>query len=90
VLTEPRIGGGDHHHLADAGHGEQGLFDLQRADVLAAADDDVGFAVGDGQVTVVVENPDVTGVVPALVIERGGGSSVSGVAKSSCEAAGGR
>ena len=66
---------------ATAGIAEQHLLDLQRADVLAAADDDVGLAVGDGQVAVVIDHADVAGVIPAVVVERLRGQGRVGVAQ---------
>ena len=70
ALAEPRVGRGHHHGLGDArACVEQHLLDLERADVLAAADDDVGLAVGDGEVAVVVEHADIACAVPAVVVE---------------------
>ena len=69
ALTEALVGRRDHDRLGHLRHGQQRLFDLDGADVLAAADDDVGLAVGDGQVAVVVQHADVAGVVPAVVVE---------------------
>ena len=66
---------------ATAGRAEQDLFDFQRADVFAAANDDVGLAVGDGEVAVVVDDPDVAGVVPAVVVERPRGQRRVGIAE---------
>ena len=54
---------------ATAVHARQELLDLLGTDVLAAPDDDVGDAVGDGQVAVLVEDADVAGVVPAVGVE---------------------
>ena len=56
-------------HLGDGVDAQQQLLDLDGADVLAAPDDDVGDAVGDGEVAVVVEHADVAGAVPAVVVE---------------------
>jgi len=69
VLAEPRVRCGHHHGFGDAGHAQQHLLDLRRADVLAAADDEVGLAVGDGEVTVLVEHAYVARVVSAVVVE---------------------
>ena len=69
MLAEALVGRGDHADLGDAVEAEQQLLDLLGADVLAAADDDVGHAVGDGEVAVVVEHADVAGAVPAVVVE---------------------
>ena len=65
---------------ATAVQAEHQLLDLLGADVLAAADDDVGHAIGDGEVAVVVEHADVAGAVPAVVVEDGGGQLGVGVA----------
>ena len=70
VLAEPRVGRGDDRDLGDAGHAQQQLLDLARADVLAAADDDVLLAVGDREVAVGVEHADVAGREPAVGVER--------------------
>ena len=80
VFAQPGIRCGHHHGLRDRRQGEQDLLDLQRADVLAAADDDVGLAVGDGDVAVVVHDPDVAGVIPPVVVEGLGGQVRIGVA----------
>ena len=69
-LAQAVVGGGDDAHLGHPVEAGQELLDLAGADVLAAPDDDVGEAVGDGEVALVVEHPDVAGVVPALVVER--------------------
>src|SRR5205814_9300455 len=66
--------------LGHPGETEQELLDLGGADVLASADDDVLLAVGDGEVALVVEHPDVPGDVPAAVDEGGGGEVGLGVA----------
>ena len=67
LLAEPRIRCGHHDRLGDGWHREQDLFDFQRADVFAAPDDDVGLAVGQSEIAVVVDHPDVTGVIPTVV-----------------------
>lgn len=81
VFAEPRVGRRHHHRLGDGRHAQQHLFDLECADVLAAADDHVGLAVGDGQVPIRVEDADVTGVVPPVVVEGPVGQGVVGVAE---------
>ena len=45
------------------------LLDLERRDVLAAADDDVLLAVDDREIAVVVEHADVAGRVPPVGVE---------------------
>ena len=66
VLAEPGVGRGDDRDLGDARHAHEQLLDLGRADVLAAADDDVLLAVGDREVAVGVEHADVAGHEPAV------------------------
>ena len=80
VLAEAHVGRGDDRDLGDAGHAQQQLLDLERADVLAAADDDVLLAVDDREVAVVVEHADVAGREPAVGVERLGGDRGIGVA----------
>src|SRR5439155_21101261 len=46
------------------------LLDLAGGDVLPAADDDVLLSVGDHEVTVLGEPPDVAGVEPSALVER--------------------
>ena len=70
VLTEARVGRGDDRDLGDARHPEEQLLDLGRADVLAAADDDVLLAVDDREEPVVVDHADVAGLEPAVGVER--------------------
>ena len=81
MLTEAVVGSGDHDRFGDRGHAHQNLFDLERADVLAAANDDVGLAVGDGQIAVVVEHADVARAIPAVAVEGCAVSLVIGVAE---------
>ena len=81
VLAEPRVGRGDDGDLGDAGQRLQRALDLGGGDVLAAADDDVLHPIGDGQEALLVEHADVAGVVPPLVVERGGGERRVGVAE---------
>ena len=82
MLAEALVGRGHHARPRPrASQAEQQLLDLLGADVLAAADDDVGHAVGDGEVAVVVEHADVAGAVPAVVVEGRGGQLGVGVAE---------
>ena len=69
VLAEAFVGGGHHRHLGHSGNLGDDLLDLGRRQVLAAADDDVLHPVGDGQTAVLVDHPDVAGVVPPVVVE---------------------
>ena len=56
-----------HHRLGDLGLGDQHPLDPRRRDVLAAGQHDhVLLAVGDPQVSVVVQLADVAGVQPAV------------------------
>ena len=80
ALTEPRIGRRDHRDLGDARHAHQLLLDLDRADVLAAADDDVLLAIGDREKAVLVEHADVAGHEPTARREGGVGELRVGVA----------
>jgi hypothetical protein len=47
VLAEPGIGRGDDRDLGDTRQPQDELLDLQRRDVLAAADDDVLLPIDD-------------------------------------------
>lgn len=69
LFTESVVRHGDHHRLGDLGHAEEQLLHLERADVLATANDDVGFAIRDREVTVRVQDADIAGVVPAIGVE---------------------
>jgi hypothetical protein len=67
----------DHRHLPDRGVAHDHLLDLGRVGVEAADDEHVLLAVGDAQVAVLVEHPDVAGVQPAVGVDgRGGGLGV--------------
>src|SRR5215471_13466670 len=55
----------DHGHLGDRGMQRQAAFDLDRRDVLAAADDHVVDAAGDEEIAVDVEISGVAGEIPA-------------------------
>src|SRR4051794_21906624 len=70
MLAEPFVRRGDHGDLGDAGELGKQLFDLRCADVLAAADDDVLLAVGDGEVAAPAAPAAVFCVVPTVVVER--------------------
>ena len=53
------VGHADHADVADRGMAEQHRLDLGRIDVHAAGDDEVGAAVGEEEVAVVVDVADV-------------------------------
>ena len=72
ALTRARIGCRDHRDVGDRRVLVQRVLDLERGDVLRVADDDVLDAAGDGHVAVGVDDPEVAGAEPALVVERGG------------------
>ncbi len=59
ALAEDLVGHRDDGGEGDAGVGGDLLLDLGGADVLAAADDDVGGAADDGEVALLVELDDV-------------------------------
>ena len=71
-LTPLGVGHTDDGGFGDGGVLDEGVFDLDRRDVLAAGDDDVLLAVGDGEVAVVVDPPAVTGVEPSVADDLGG------------------
>src|SRR6516165_4237418 len=56
----------DHGHLGDCGMQRQAAFDLDRRDVLAAADDHVVDAAGDEEIAITVEIAGIAGEIPAL------------------------
>src|SRR4029450_8945908 len=56
----------DHGHLGDCGMQRQAAFDLDRRDVLAAADDHVVDAAGDEEIAISVEIAGIAGEIPAL------------------------
>src|SRR5215813_327373 len=56
----------DHGHLGDCGMQRQAAFDLDRRDVLAAADDHVLDAAGDEEIAITVEIAGIAGELPAL------------------------
>ena len=72
VLSEAGVGGGDHRDLDHPREKQEPLLHLGGADVLAAADDDVLLAVGEGQV-LAVEHADVAGGEPAVAVDAGVG-----------------
>ena len=80
-FAEARIRRRHHDRLGDRRQGQQYFLDGQRADVLPATNDDVGLAVGEREVAVVVHDPDVAGVVPPVVVEGPFGQSRVGVAE---------
>ncbi|MCY1451869.1 hypothetical protein D9M71_687580 [compost metagenome] len=74
-LAHARIGNADHRHLGDGRVRQQCGFDLCRVAVEAADDEHVLEAVGNGQVALRVQAPDVTRVQPALGVDGLGGGS---------------
>src|SRR5262249_22138436 len=56
----------DHGHLGDCGMQRQATFDLDRRDVLAAADDHVVDAAGDEEIAITVQIAGIAGEIPAL------------------------
>src|SRR5262249_37236043 len=56
----------DHGHLGDRGMQRQAAFDLDRRDVLAAADDHVVDAAGDEEIASIVEITRIAGEIPAV------------------------
>src|SRR5262245_49901110 len=69
VLAEPLVVRSHERDLGHPGYVQQHLFDLRRADVAAAADDDVALAVDDRQVAVGIQHADVAGRVPVVLPE---------------------
>src|SRR6185312_1321571 len=65
LLAEDRIGLPDDRGLEHRGDGIEDVLDLLRVDVLPAPDDQVLDPVDQGQIAVVVEPADITGVQPA-------------------------
>ena len=80
MLAQPFVGRGYHRDLRDTGDPHEEFLHLGCAHVLAAPDDDVLLAIGDEKEAVVVEDTDVTGVVPAFGVDRFGGQLLVGVA----------
>ena len=80
MLAQALVGSGHHRDLGHALHVGQQLLDLGGAHVLAAPDDDVLQPVGDGQVAVGVDDADVAGVEPAVLVDRLGRERGVGVA----------
>ena len=69
-LAEERVGHRDRRGHGDGGVGRHGVLDLDRADVLAAAEDEVRGAAGQGEVAVGVELADVAHPHPAVLREQ--------------------
>ena len=81
-LTEPLVGYADHRAVRDAVQPGQHLLDLGRIHVEAAADVHVLEPVGDPEIAVLVECPDVAGVQPAVGVDgRRGGLGIVEVAE---------
>ena len=88
AFTEPGVRSSDHDCFGDPRHGEQKFLDFECADVLTAADDDVGLTVGDGQIALGVDHTDIAGVVPAVGVEGPFGECVIGVPETQIRSAG--
>src|SRR4029450_2759981 len=73
ALAETNVWRGHDADLRDRIHAHQQLLDLLGADVLAAADDDVRHAIGDREVSLVVEHADIASPVPPFIVENLGG-----------------
>ena len=69
-LAEHRVGHRHGRGHGDGGMGRHGLLDLDRADVLAAAEDEVRRPAGQGEVAVGVEFADVAHPHPAVLREQ--------------------
>ena len=73
LLAVPRVRDTDHLGVLDAGVRVEELLDLTRVDVLATTDHHVLDPADDGAVTVLAHHRQVTGVHPAIVVDRLGG-----------------
>ena len=69
-LAEYRVGHRDGRRHGDRGMGCHRFFDLDRADVLSAAQDEVRRAAGEGEVALVVQFADVAHPHPAVLGEQ--------------------
>jgi hypothetical protein len=74
-LAEALVGQAEHARLGHVGMRVDLAFDLDRRDVLAAADDDVLLAVDDVEVSVLVKVAEVARAEPAIGGERLAGRS---------------
>ena len=63
----------DDRGLGDIGTGHRGVFQIDRADPLAAGFDDVLAPVGDPHKAVGIDRRDIAGMEPAIGLECGGG-----------------
>src|ERR1019366_4174687 len=72
-LAEALVGDSNHGHLGEALVAEEQVLDLGRVGVDPADDEHVFLPVGDPDVAPVVHDRDVTGVQPAVGVDRGFG-----------------
>src|SRR2546426_10307819 len=85
ALAQPLIGLSGDRHVLDARVARESLLDLDRMDVLAAADDHVVDAPGDVEVAVGVDVSHVAGEVPAVAERRRVGvGAVPEIGRASC------
>ena len=70
TLAIALVGHPDHGRFDDGWMGRQDVLDLLGSNVLATADKDVLLAVGDRQVALPVEAPDIAGAEPSSGQER--------------------
>src|SRR5580693_9073143 len=70
-LTEPCVGTRDNSGLAHCRVRREEVLDVSRGEFLTATIDDVFDSAGDREASVVVEDPDVAGPEPAVVVESG-------------------
>ena len=80
-FAKPLVGSAEYRDLRDVRAGVAFGLDLSGGDILAAADDDLLFAVDDEQIAVLVEIADVAGADVAVIGEqRLGGFGVAPIA----------
>ena len=72
ALAPVRVLQSEHDGVGDRGVLVENVFDLARVDILTAADDHVLEAAGHGDVAARVHLAEVTGVQPAVGVDRGG------------------
>src|SRR5690348_3421824 len=73
LLTQVGVRRPDHGDLSHRRMPRQRLFHLTRVDVVAAADDQLAGAAGDGEVAVVADRAEIAGLEPAVRAEYFGG-----------------
>src|SRR5437773_10520079 len=72
LLAELWVGEAEHGGLGHEWVAEQHLFDLAGVDVVAAGDDQLAGAAGDGEIAIGAAPTQVAGVEPAFGVERFG------------------